>query len=45
MEYDYSLIPSRCPHCRAMPVNDKTVPKWMVREYGSCYCEETQEEE
>ena len=40
MDYDYSLIPPRCPHCRAMPVNDETVPKWMIREYGECHCEE-----
>ena len=37
--YDYSLIPPRCPDCRAMPINDET-PKWMIREYGECYCEE-----
>jgi len=42
MEYDYSLIPPRCPVCRAMPINDET-PKWMVREYGECYCEEQRE--
>ena len=39
MEYDYSLIPPRCPDCRAMPINDE-IPKWMIREYGECYCEE-----
>ena len=44
MEYDYSLIPPKCPNCRAMPVNDET-PKWMYREHGECHCEETQEEE
>jgi len=43
-EYDYSLIPPKCPNCRAMPVNDET-PKWMYREHGECHCEETQEEE
>ena len=44
MDYDDSLIPPKCPHCRAMPVNDET-PKWLYREYGECYCEEEQEEE
>ena len=45
MDYDYSLIPPRCPDCRAMPLNDETpeTPKWMVREYGECYCEEQKE--
>jgi hypothetical protein len=43
MEYDYSLIPPKCPNCRAMPVNDET-PKDMYREHGECHCEETQEE-
>ena len=31
MDYDYSLIPPKCPHCRRMPVSDETVPKWMIR--------------
>ena len=44
MDYDYSLIPPKCPECGAMPVNDET-PKWMIREYGSCYCKEEQKEE
>ena len=44
VDYDYSLIPPKCPNCRAMPVNDET-PKWMYREHGECHCEETQEEE
>ena len=44
MDYDYSLIPPKCPHCRAMPVNDET-PKDMYKEFGECYCEEEQEEE
>ena len=39
MDYDYSLIPPRCPDCRAMPINDET-PNWMIPEYGACYCEE-----
>jgi len=43
VEYDYSLIPPKCPNCRAMPVNDET-PKDMYREHGECHCEETQEE-
>jgi hypothetical protein len=45
MDDDYSLIPPKCPHCRAMPVNDETVPKWMIREYGECHCDKDQEEE
>tara|TARA_R100000458_G_C8220107_1_gene204749 strand:+ start:318 stop:557 length:240 start_codon:yes stop_codon:yes gene_type:complete len=43
MEYDYSLIPPKCPDCGAMPIDDET-PKSMYREHGECYCEETQEE-
>ncbi len=43
MEYDYSLIPPKCPDCGAMPIDDET-PKSMYREHGDCYCEETQEE-
>ena len=39
MDYDYSLLPPKCPNCRAMPVDAET-PKWMYREYGECYCEE-----
>ena len=42
MDYDYSLLPPKCPNCRAMPVDAET-PKWMYREYGECSCEETQE--
>ena len=41
----YGELPLKCPHCRQMPVSDETVPKWMIREYGSCYCEEEPEEE
>jgi len=44
MDYDYSLIPPKCPECRAMPINDET-PKWMYREFGECYCKEEQEKE
>ena len=36
----YGELPLKCPHCRQMPVSDETVPKWMIREYGSCYCED-----
>lgn len=39
MEYDYSLIPPKCPECGAMPTDGET-PKWMYREHGECYCEE-----
>jgi len=39
MEYDYSLLPPVCLECGAMPVSDET-PKWMIREYGQCYCKE-----
>ena len=35
----YGELPLKCPHCRQMPVSDETVPKWMIREYGSCYCD------
>ena len=45
MDYDYSLLPPKCPNCRQMPVSDETVPKWMIREYGECYCKEEPEEE
>ena len=44
MDYDYSLIPPKCPECRAMPINAET-PKWLYREYGECYCKEEQKEE
>ena len=36
----YGELPLKCPHCRQMPVSDETVPKWMIREYGECYCKE-----
>ena len=44
MDYDYSLIPPKCPECGAMPINAET-PKWLYREYGECYCKEAQKEE
>ena len=44
MDYDYGLIPPKWPECGAMPGNDET-PKDMYKEFGECYCKETQEGE
>ena len=28
-----------CPDCGCAPAHDMTIPKWVFREVGDCWCE------